>query len=273
MKRILFFGFAVLFITLVSTCTPPSENQDQDETEVDNPDNPENPDGPDNPENPENPDAYFKMVSGYNGSEMTDVLVFNHRGECIYYLIDVETNVKDWTVEGGSDWCRISYYAVGKGGQINLFVEPYNDPMYSALYPRTCTMTVKAPGLADRTFTIGQESENTYIYTAPNQQTEFTLPASGAAVEVTVITNLVDWKVVNDTDWVKTEIVNRYTLRLSVIPADSPKQRQGKITLMSVANGLSTSYDLPWELTIKEGSPDVTGDDYIYDEGYQWENN
>ena len=263
MKRILHLGLAAILIALWPACNPPQQDPENPGTEVVDPENP----------NPQDPPAeyYFKMVSGYNQAEVPDTPVFNHRGGGVFYLIDVESNVEGWTAKGGADWCSINAYAGGKKGQINLYVHPYQVSGIAYPYPRTCTMTIQAPGVFDKTLVIGQESESTYLYTAPNQQTQYTLPASGATVDIPVLTNLVDWKIINETGWIKAEKINRITLRVSVVPANTPQPRSGKITLMSIANGQVGSYDTPWEINFTEGEPDVSGDDYDYGDGIEWD--
>ena len=204
------------------------------------------------------------------GTEKPD-MVFNHNGEGIYYVINVESNVEKWTVEGGASWCHINAYS-GKSGMINIIVDQYDDPNPPSGYPRYCQLTIKVPGLPDRQLTIGQESSYTQIYSAPNMQREYTLPSSGAPVDITVITNLVDWTVKNDTEWIITEKLNRYTLRVHAVPSGTSGPREGKITLLSIANGQAPSHDTPWDITLKEGAPDVAGDDYSYNEGLGWDN-
>ena len=114
--------------------------------------------------------------------------------------------------------------------------------------------------------------EDVNLYSAPNMQREYTLPSSGAPVDITVITNLVDWTVKNDTEWIITEKLNRYTLRVHAVPSVTSGPREGKITLLSIANGQAPSHDTPWDITLKEGAPDVAGDDYSYNEGLGWDN-
>ena len=218
-------------------------------------------------------DAEANAVALTSGAAYTpvDVLVFNHNGEGIYYVINVESNVEKWTVEGGASWCHINAYS-GKSGMINIIVDQYDDPNPPSGYPRYCQLTIKVPGLPDRQLTIGQESSYTQIYSAPNMQREYTLPSSGAPVDITVITNLVDWTVKNDTEWIITEKLNRYTLRVHAVPSGTSGPREGKITLLSIANGQAPSHDTPWDITLKEGAPDVAGDDYSYNEGLGWDN-
>ena len=230
----------------------------------------EKPDKPDTPDTPET-GVVFNMTGEYDGSQVPDVLVFNHNGEGIYYVINVESNVEKWTVEGGAPWCHINAYS-GKSGMINIIVDQYDDPNPPSGYPRCCQLTRKVPGLPDRQLTIGQESSYTRIYSAPNMQREYTLPSSGAPVDITVITNLVDWTVKNDTEWIITEKLNRYTLRVHAVPSVTSGPREGKITLLSIANGQAPSRDTPWDITLKEGAPDVAGDDYSYNEGLGWDN-
>ena len=71
----------------------PAGPESQEETEK-----PDNPDKPDTPET----GVVFNMTGEYDGSQVPDVLVFNHNGEGIYYVINVESSVENWTAEGGA---------------------------------------------------------------------------------------------------------------------------------------------------------------------------
>lgn len=262
-----FFSLSVLFAGILLSfggcAKPPAGQENQEPTE--NPDKPVDP-----PVTPPPTDVVFKMTGEYDGSQVPDILVFNHNGEGIYYVINVESSVENWTAEGGASWCHIVAYS-GKSGMIHISVDQYEDPYPPSTYPRFCQLVVKCPGLSDKKITIGQEYSYTRIYTAPNMQREYTLPSSGAPVDITVITNLVDWTVKNDTEWIKAEKLNRYTLRVSAVPSGTSQPREGRITLLSIANGQVSSYDTPWDITLKEGAPDVAGDDYSYDEGLEWD--
>ena len=255
MQRFLLLLSAVLIAAMLSSCTLPE--------------NPENPDKPENPNNPGKPDPpiadYFKLTTE-TGGEVPDILVFDHMGGGTIYNLKVETNMEGWTAESNApEWCTVTT----DNTSIRFSLQTYHDTN-SQLYPRRCQVSIKAKDVFQRSLTIGQESMSQFLYTLPNYKCEFDLPASGAPIEVTVVSNLVEWVVDNKTDWIKAEKVDAVTLRVSTVPSETEHGRTGELQLVSIANDYEARPGNYWILYFHEELPGATSDDYSYGEGYPW---
>lgn len=221
---------------------------------------------PDNPDNPDTPTAPYFSLKTETGGEVPDILVFDYMGGGTIYALKVDTNVEGWTATGDADWCMV----MTGPGEIRFSLQTYEEAN-SQLYPRRCQVHIAAPGVFDRTLTIGQESVSRFLYTVPDYKNEFDLPASGAPIDITVVSNLVEWTIVNNNDWIKAEKVDRITLRVSAVPSETEKGRTGEVTLVSIANDNQASVGTYWTMFFHEEESGVSGDDYSYGDGIEWD--
>ena len=246
MQRILLLLSAVFVAALLPSCTLPE--------------NPENPDKPDLPIA-----DYFKLTT-VTGGEVPDILVFDHMGGGTIYNLKVETNMEGWTVESNApEWCTVTT----ENTSIRFNLQTYHESN-SQLYPRRCQVSIKAKDVFHRTLTIGQESVSRFLYSLPDYKNEFDLPATGAPIDVTVVSNLVEWVVNNKTDWIKAEKIDAVTLRVSSIPSETEHGRTGEVQLVSIANDYQASVGVDWTMYFHENLPGATSDDYSYGDGYPW---
>ena len=221
---------------------------------------------PDNPDNPDNPAAPFFKLTKEDGGDVPEILVFDYMGGGTIYNLKVETNVEGWTVEcNAPEWCMV----LTDDTNIRFSLQTYYEAN-SQLYPRKCQVHIKAKDVFDRTLTIGQESVSRFLYTLPDYKNQFDLPATGAPIDVTVVSNLVEWVVDNKTDWIKAEKIDAVTLRVSTIPSETEHGRTGELQLVSIANDYQASVGTYWTMFFHEELPGATSDDFIYGEGYQW---
>ena len=258
MQRFVLLLSAVFVAAMLPSCTQP-ENPGK-------PDKPENPENPENPNKPEDPTPdYFKLTTEAGG-EVPGILVFDYMGGGTIYNLKVDTNMEGWTVEcNAPEWCTVTT----ENTMIRFGLQVYQEAN-SQSPPRRCQVRIKAKDVFDRTLTLGQESMSQFLYTLPNYQFEFDLPASGAPIEVTVVSNLVEWVVDNKTDWIKAEKVDAITLRVSSIPSETEHGRTGGLQLVSIANDYQANPGNYWDLYFHEELPGVSGEDYSYGKGYQW---
>lgn len=208
----------------------------------------------------ETPDAPFFRLTTATGADVPETLVFNYQGNGTIENLKVETNVDGWKAECDSDWCTVSTDA----NSIQFSLQTYQGES-SSMLPRNCKLHVSAGSTFDRTLTVGQESEDRYLYTIPGGGNYIYLPAVGTPVEIMVLSNLADWTVRNDNAWLNTEKVDHTTLRVSNIPSDSERSRYGEITLESITQGPSCV------LYLQEEQPGGSGDDYTYGNGLEWD--
>lgn len=218
------------------------------------------PEKPDNPGEPTPPEEVFFKLTRTDGGDVPQTLVFDYQGNGPFAELKVETQVEGWTAECNSDWCTL----IAEANGIRFTVKPYQGDS-KQLYPRTCQVHVKAETQYENTFTIGQESEEKFLYTVPgNDWNSVRLPAAGAPVDILVVSNLVDWTVKNVDGWVKADKIDRTTLRLSVIPSETEHKRTGQIVLESVANEVQSGSGPAWTLYLREEDAGGTSDDYTY---------
>lgn len=234
------------------------------------PPGPDGPGGPDGPETPGNPDQPFFKIKAYNyesGNHDLDppeLFVFDRKGDTFSSLL-VETNIDDWSVSSSESWCnarRESYW-------VAISAEPY-ETSTGFLYPRSCEVRIKAGTVYDKVIKIAQESRP-FIHTIRNQG-EYLLPPSGSPIDVYIITSLYDWQIQNNNEWLKTEKVDRTTLRVRTVPNGSQEKRSGEVRLFSIADKEPNPATLAvCYLKFTEGDPDLTGEDYHYGDGINWD--
>ena len=229
---------------------------------------PEIPDEPENPDPPVTPEEkYFRLKrynfnTGFYDLEPPTLFVFDHTGQDFVSLM-VETNVDDWTVTSTEPWCK----PVKGGGMLAMSADPYGSA-HDQLYPRSCEVRIKAGNVYEGVIKVGQES-CPFIYT-PRYKYEYFLPASGASLDIFVVTSLYDWQIKNENAWLKAEKINRTTLRVSSVPDASAQKRSGEIVLFSVGDS-EPHYSRRWTLKLTEGDPDLTGEGYEYGNNLGWD--
>ena len=222
----------------------------------------DNPDDPKDPHQPSTPATPVFKLSRIDGGVVPQTLVFDYQGAGPFVQLKVETELEGWTAECDATWCTL----VTDASSIRFNVQPYHGES-KQLYPRSCKVHIQAGTEYDNTLTLGQESEEKFLYTVPgNNYSGISLPAAGAPVEILVVSNLVDWTIKNDNNWVKADKIDRTTLRLSNIPSESEHERNGQIVLESVANEAQTGSGPTWTLYLIEGESGGTSDDYTYGE-------
>ena len=227
--------------------------------------------GPDNPDNPDNPAGdYFKLVSIYDSSKDAETLYIagNAMG---HYSMVVNTNLASdqYSATSSADWCK----PVFEGGLLTINYEQYGGD-HDKLKVRVAEVRVKAGSLYDKTFTIAQQSKITSLATI-NGQLEFALSPAGTPQDIYISTNLWDWQIENQTDWVVAEHVDRGTLRVSAKPKadDDNTSRSGMIYLYSVTyKSFSSDMDYDtYKIYFHDGEPELTGDGYGYGDHTDWD--
>ncbi len=257
MKKVI---YAIMLALLVS-CSP-EEIKPKDNNTSENPgENPGDNPGDDKP-------SEFR-VTDTSGKEL-DLLLFGREATDRPLYVRTDLKLDEWSVSCDAPWCQVSKdyglirVTVGQHGEMNEY-----------LYPRSCTMLIKAKGYPDKSVTIAQESD-TRIGTY-NYRNSFRLSPSGAPLDIFINSNYWEWKVLNKNSWFTTEQPNKYTLRVRAVPKDESDNsvRSGKITLYSAAWDEDELESLWWNkvyyLYFSDSDADISGEDYQYGDNQNWD--
>lgn len=260
---------AVMLILLVAFCAADCKKVAPDTP--DNPNTPENPDTPDTPDNPDNPEAdYFRLVTIYDSSKEPDKLNIFSYGPVEYSLV-AQTNLKadKLSIVSDADWCKCSY----EGNILKIKLSQYGEEN-EVLQPRSCKVEVKAGTVYHGSFNFVQQSQQIRLGTF-TYRNRFNLPANGEPLYISINTNLWDWQIRNENDWITAEHVDRLTLKVAAKPrsGEQDEKRDGKIYLYSISE---KSFDIyteasAYQLYFFDSDPAINGDGYDYGDHTDWD--
>ena len=260
---------AVMLILLVAFCAADCKKVAPDTP--DNPNTPENPDTPDTPDNPDNPEAdYFKLVSLQDSSKEAETFYLTSYNPVILTIV-VKTNLKADKVSLKSDapWCTPAY----DGSTLKLNLSQYGE-QGDILQPRSCSIEVTAGSVYHNTLTVVQQSQQIRLGTF-TYRNRFNLPANGEPLYISINTNLWDWQIRNENDWITAEHVDRLTLKVAAKPRSGgqDEKRDGKIYLYSISE---KSFDIyteasAYQLYFFDSDPAINGDGYDYGDHTDWD--
>ena len=237
----------------------------------DNPDNPDNPSNPDNPgtsDNPDNPSGpFFDLLNGISNpvTEGQEV-IFNRDATGTTFIVN--TNIDDWSAEASEAWCDVSK---DENGNLMVLVPEYGE-WNEMLPPRISSVRVTAGTVFDRTIYIIQQSSlfinfPQLVFDQSLWSDKLPLSPAGETAEVLVYTNCYKWVPTADVSWLKLEVVDATTLRItSSANTDGNTQRRGTVTLTAASDDFIHS-----SFTVVDGDPSVTGSDYTYGEHSNWD--
>lgn len=235
-----------------------------------NPGGPDGPDGPDTPENPDTPAGEYFRLKQYNYEtgrhelDPPELIVLGPMGDDFAAMM-VETNIDDWSVTSSEPWCKAEAYS----GMLSIMAEQYGTGNQQ-LYPRSCEVRIKAGKVYDSVITVAQESSRYPLIYTPGNWSEYTLPSSGAPLDIYIIATAYDWQIRNPHDWITAEKINRTTLRVAAIPGETQQKRSGEIIVFSVADAEPKPLRY-CTITLTEGDPDLTGEGYGYGNNLGWD--
>lgn len=223
------------------------------------------------------PATYIRVTS--DGQENPSVILFDRTGwgdtaASLAVDTNAETDPATWEITCSEPWCHYTLNTnAGHIKYIMLTADEYGS-VTDYFWPRSGEVRIKIPGLYDGSFRVVQESRP-YMTTPYEYQFPFLLSPSGAVREVPVFTNLYDWKIDNENDWVVAEKVDRITLRLHVIPRTDPSApaREGVVYLYSASAKERPRLGVPGLLPLyfTEGAPDISGEEYGYGDNHGWD--
>lgn len=153
------------------------------------------------------PATYIRVTS--DGQENPSVILFDRTGwgdtaASLAVDTNAETDPATWEITCSEPWCHYTLNTnAGHIKYIMLTADEYGS-VTDYFWPRSGEVRIKIPGLYDGSFRVVQESRP-YMTTPYEYQFPFLLSPSGAVREVPVFTNLYDWKIDNENDWVVAE--------------------------------------------------------------------
>jgi len=213
------------------------------------------------------PDPDPKPEAPYFRADLPAEVVFNL--DPYGTSFGVETNIPDWTVESSADWC-----AVSKGeNQFSIIPTRYevknDDGIIQYIAPRLCTVTVRAGTVFNKTLKIAQQTW-TYCTFLESEHVGYVLALSsdGETHDVLISTNVYFWNASTDADWLTLKRIDNGTLRVTSSP-----RVESVTTPRSARVVLTTPHDLVEldDFTVVDGEPGLSGPDYGYEEGTEWD--
>ena len=214
---------------------------------------------------------YFKI-------ELPDEFVMNYNQGSASWVVD--TNISDWTVESDASWCK----PTAKTNELWLDVEDYDCRYENGAYrydpPRTCTVTVKAGTVYNKTFKVIQQTHTIISFTQLTYSQNYDwildepsgmkvlLSADGQTRDLMITTNAYRWIPETDASWLKAECVNNATLRLTSTarPESETTARSAKVKLYVESDHLN--YET---FTVMDAPANVEGNDFPYGDHTDWD--
>ena len=209
---------------------------------------------------------YFKFTLGF-----PEELVLNLDSGAQSWT--VETDITDWTAESDAEWCK----PTAKPDQLWLDIEDYEvryeDGPYKGniIYapPRSCTVTVKAGTVFNRSFKIVQQTHLRIAFPeAVANVLTVELPADGGSREVTVDTNAYQWAATTEASWLKVERKDGATLKVTSTarPDSETAARSATVKVYVTSDEFNSS-----SFTVKDAPAYVDGDGFDYGEHTDWD--
>jgi len=261
MKRI-FHYFAIAAIMLAAAACELPDPDNPNGSEINKPDKPDNPDNPDTPSGP-----YFKLLNSLDDpvAEGQEV-IFNRDASGTTFI--VQTNIDDWNATASEEWCDVH---TDENGNLVVLTPEYGE-WNEMLPPRIGIVTVTASNGFKRTIYIIQQS-STYIdfprleFDNALWSKKLPLAPAGETVDVLILTNSYRWIPSTDVSWLKLDVVDISTLRVTSYPdSGSGSGRRGTVTL-TVASDQTNKVSF----VVVDGNPAITGIDYEYGERSDWD--
>jgi len=252
-SRILLLAATVLVSAIcLGSCEKPA---------VVDPTNTDNPGG--GTDDPSNPGGDTPSSKPYFKGEIPSELVFARVS--VEAVILVETNIKDWTATSDASWCHATVGPYALTISVDDNEENLSSHDYS-VQPRSCTVTVKAGTVLNKTITVYQEAL-TIISTGLYGATVYLSPA-GETKEMYITSNCYNWTVKSSASWLKAVRVDNNTLRLvsSPRPDTETALRTAEVEMIS-------EYDMNVgeTFTVSDSDPLISGDDYGYGDHTGWD--
>ena len=214
--------------------------------------------GGQNPPAPTGP--YFK-------ADLPDEYVLNRDPGAVSWIVD--TNIPDWTVESDEAWCK----ATAKTNEVWLDIEEFDAREENGAYkydpPRTCTVTVKAGAVYNKTFKIIQQT-NTIISFPEAVANILTveLPADGGTAEVLVWSNAYHWTPTTDASWLTVTRKDAATLKVTSTPR-SDGETEARSTKVIVY--VTSDEFVDNQFTVVDAPARVGGEGYDYGDHTDWD--
>lgn len=174
------------------------------------------------------------------------------------FTISVQTNITDWTVECSADWLVITK----KSTEVVCVPKPIErDGTYAA--PRSCTVTIKAGTVFNKTFSVVQEG-----WTRLQSVYELKLKPGGESVEVSVTHNCYSWTPSTTASWltVKKKDTGTLVITSSARSASDTTPRKGVVKLQS-----DWQDSVYWNITVSDADSNLGNEDYKYGDQTDWD--
>lgn len=173
------------------------------------------------------------------------------------FTIYVDTNITDWTAEASADWLKVTK----KSAEAVFVPQTIEQGSYPA--PRTCTVTIKAGSVFNKTFTVLQEA-----WTHISAVYEVKLKPGGETVEIPISHNCYNWTPSTDANWltVKKKDTATLTITSSARSASETTPRKGVVKLQSQLQDA-----VYWNITVSDADSNLGNEDYNYEDPTEWD--
>jgi hypothetical protein len=212
----------------------------------------------------------------YCTTDMPDVWVFNKDASSTGFTLQTNLEASDFNVTCSEAWCTAQVQPTAMENTKRLVVNAteYDVRDANGIYvydpPRTATMRIIGSGVFDRTITIVQNT-NVIISTPLLPNTGFGdilhLSAAGETQEVTVSTNCYSWKAVTNAAWLTVSRKDNVTLVVTSTARTGDTPRSGTVTIINESDELNDRHTF----TVADKDAVLTGNDYQYGEGTDWD--
>lgn len=234
----------------------------------DKPDNPKPSPGPDKPVTPTDPttptDPPAPPATPFFTADIKDVYPFNRANSGVE--IHFQTNIQDITVTPDSAWCKVTLFA--QQSYFLMMVDAYDTRLPNGAYdypePRTCSVTVKAGDVYNKTFKVLQEG-HTYIRVP---ESPVVLSAAGASTDVKISTNCYEIQAVCDASWLSFNIKDMSTVTVTSTARPDSEKTPRKATVRLVSKLDSDTYN---NFVVADADATLSDEDYKYGDHTDWD--
>lgn len=204
------------------------------------------------PPDPDDSTPYFK-------TEIQDLYIQGPDDTGFHFIVDTNLKPDEWTVTGDADWITIT----NDGREVIIVPNHIEHDQNYYPAPRSCTVSVKAGSLFEKTFTIVQEA-----WTRLSSVYQVQLKPGGETVELSVDHNCYSWTPRTDATWLTVSRKNTATVVITSSPraASDTKSRSAVVRLQSDAN-----MDTYWNITVSDADSALDNGDYNYGGHTDWD--
>lgn len=217
-------------------------------------------------------------VGPYFKADLPDECVINMDQGAVAWK--VETNITDWTVTSDESWCK----ATAKADELWLDVENYDAREENGMErydpPRTCTITVRAGTVFNKTIKLVQQTHTLISFPQLTYSVNYDwildepggmvvlMSADGQTRDLMIWSNAYRWVPTSESSWLKVERLNNATLRLTSTAraATETDARTATVKLYVETDERNTAV-----FTVRDAPARVGGEDLGYGDHTEWD--